>query len=87
MSIRSFIIGSLGAFLIVIATAKVNADAEGMGTVQDIIKSHGRIAYDNGTREDGEDDIIIFDADDIELLNDRLEQIEIRVEQLKNKGE
>ena len=87
MRVRNFIVGSLGAFLIVIATVKVNADAEGMETVQDIIKSHGRIVYDNGTSEDVTDDIIIFDATDIELLSDRLAQIEIRVEQLRNKGE
>lgn len=87
MRVRSFIIGSLGALLIVIATSKVNADAEGTGTVQSIIKSHGQIVYDNGTRENTTDDIIIFDAADIELLSDRLAQIEIRIEQLRNKEE
>lgn len=85
VSFRSFIMSAVSAVLIVASVHAVPAPAMEVQAAVDYIKSHGRIVYNNGVSNNRNDDVVLFDASDIRMLNNRLEQLETRVERLRNR--
>lgn len=80
MKTRNYMIAGVLAVGIVAGISNMTVKADPAATS---MKSHGRIAYDNKTPDNTADDIIIFDADDLKLLETKLAGIETRINAAK----
>ena len=75
MKVRNFCL----AAVLLLALAFGSNQAKADGTATDIT-SNGRIVYGNGTPEDTSDDIVIYDSQDLKLIETKIRGLESRLE-------
>ena len=82
MKVRNYVIGGILAFAICLSYSTITAKANQTASS---LKSNGRIVHDNHTPGETADDVVIFDAEDLQRIERSMKELEARITAAKTK--